>query len=227
MNQARKTLASTVPSHRSLDRSDLWCLCELVTNNGLSRRRLFGRAAVASAGTVLASPAVAAVAEATAPKQEGNLVDVTLVVNGERKALTIDPRVTLLDALRERLNLTGTKKGCDRGQCGACTVHVDGRRVVSCLTLAASVDRKEITTIEGLTREGAELNPVQQAFIEQDGYQCGFCTSGQIMSAVAVIREGRTHTDDEIREAMSGNICRCGGYDNILAAIKDASGRAV
>lgn len=192
----------------------------------LSRRGLFGRAAVASAGTVLASPAVAAVAGATEPK-EGNLVEVTLVVNGERKDLTIDPRVTLLDALRERLNLTGTKKGCDRGQCGACTVHVDGRRVVSCLTLAASVNRKEITTIEGLARDGDELNPVQQAFIEHDGYQCGFCTSGQIMSAVAVIREGRTHGDEEIREAMSGNICRCGGYDNILAAIKDASGKAV
>jgi xanthine dehydrogenase YagT iron-sulfur-binding subunit len=200
-------------------------------SNGLSRRRLFGRAAVASAGTVLASPTVAALAEvgaAAVPPGE-NLVDVTLTVNGERKSLTIDPRVTLLDALRERLNLTGTKKGCDRGQCGACTVHVDGRRVVSCLTLAASVNRKEITTIEGLARDGDELNPVQQAFIEQDAFQCGFCTSGQIMSAVAVIREGRTHTDDEIREAMSGNICRCGGYVNIVEAIKQAGsgGRAV
>jgi xanthine dehydrogenase YagT iron-sulfur-binding subunit len=196
-----------------------------MTSDGLSRRGLFGRAAVVSAGAVLATPAVATVAEAAVPAGE-HLVDVTLVVNGERKSLTLDPRVTLLDALRERLNLTGTKKGCDRGQCGACTVHVDGRRVVSCLTLAASVNRKEITTIEGLTRDGAELNPVQRAFIEQDGYQCGFCTSGQIMSAVAVIREGRTRTDDEIREAMSGNICRCGGYENIVAAIKDASGRA-
>lgn len=193
-----------------------------MTSNGLSRRGLFGRAAAVSAGAVLATPAVTTVAEAAAGE---NVVDVTLVVNGERKALAIDPRVTLLDALRERLNLTGTKKGCDRGQCGACTVHVDGRRVVSCLTLAASVNRKEITTIEGLAGT-EELNPVQQAFIERDGFQCGFCTSGQIMSAVAVIREGRTRTDDEIREAMSGNICRCGGYDNILAAIKDASGRA-
>jgi xanthine dehydrogenase YagT iron-sulfur-binding subunit len=193
-----------------------------MASDGLSRRGLFGRAAAVSAGAVLATPAVAAVAEAAAG---ADLVEVTLTVNGERRQLTIDPRVTLLDALRERLNLTGTKKGCDRGQCGACTVHVDGRRVVSCLTLAASVNRKEITTIEGLA--GAELNPVQQAFIERDGYQCGFCTSGQIMSAVAVIREGRTHTDDEIREAMSGNICRCGGYENIVAAIKDVSGRAV
>jgi xanthine dehydrogenase YagT iron-sulfur-binding subunit len=197
-------------------------------SKGLSRRRLFGRAAAASAGTMLATPAVAALADVTEPPGE-NLVDVTLTVNGERKSLTIDPRVTLLDALRERLNLTGTKKGCDRGQCGACTVHVAGHRVLSCLTLAASVNRKEITTVEGLARDGGELNPVQQAFIEQDGFQCGFCTSGQIMSAVAVIREGRTHTDEEIREAMSGNICRCGGYTNIVEAIKQAGsgGRAV
>jgi xanthine dehydrogenase YagT iron-sulfur-binding subunit len=135
--------------------------------------------------------------------------------------LSIDPRVTLLDALRERLNVTGTKKGCDRGQCGACTVHVDGRRVLSCLTLAASVHRKEITTIEGLA-SGDRLHPVQEAFIEHDAFQCGFCTSGQIMSAVAVIREGRARTDDEIREAMSGNICRCGAYPNIVDAIKQA-----
>ncbi|HEX6352103.1 (2Fe-2S)-binding protein [Actinophytocola sp.] len=140
-------------------------------------------------------------------------------VNGERRELTVDPRVTLLDALRERLDLTGTKKGCDRGQCGACTVHVDGRRVLSCLTLAASVHRKEVTTIEGLAA-GDELHPVQQAFISHDAFQCGFCTSGQIMSAVAVIREGRARDDGEIREAMSGNICRCGAYPNIVDAIK-------
>src|SRR5256714_13195285 len=142
---------------------------------------------------------------------------VRLDVNGVDRALLIEPRVSLLDALRERLELTGTKKGCDRGPCGACTVHVDGRRVVSCLTLVASVNGKEITTIEGLAGPGGELNPVQQAFINQDGYQCGFCTSGQIMSAVAVIREG-TGGDEEIREAMSGNLCRCGGYPNILDA---------
>lgn len=209
-----------------VDRADIGCLCEEMTSSGLSRRGLFGRAAAVSAGAVLATPTVAATAEATQLAGE-NLVEITLIVNGERKQLTIDPRVTLLDALRERLNLTGTKKGCDRGQCGACTVHVAGRRVVSCLTLAASVNRKEITTIEGLAPDGAELNPVQQAFIERDGFQCGFCTSGQIMSAVAVIREGRAHTDDEIREAMSGNLCRCGGYEHIVAAIKDASGRSV
>jgi len=196
-----------------------------MTSDGLSRRGFFGRAAVASAGTVLAGPTAGALAETgTAPPGQ-NLVTVVLKVNGVRRELTIDPRVTLLDALRERLDLTGTKKGCDRGQCGACTVHVGGRRVVSCLTLAASVHRKEITTIEGLAT-GAELHPVQRAFIEQDAFQCGFCTSGQIMSAVAVIREGRARSDDEVREAMSGNICRCGAYPNIVNAINQVRGES-
>ncbi len=154
----------------------------------------------------------------------GNAVDVVVTVNGERRRLTIDPRVTLLDALRERLGLTGSKKGCDRGQCGACTVHVDGRRVLSCLTLAATAHGRRVTTIEGLA-DGAELHPVQQAFIDCDGFQCGFCTSGQIMSAVALIREGHTGSDDEIREWMSGNICRCGAYANIVAAVRQASCR--
>nr|WP_307830131.1 2Fe-2S iron-sulfur cluster-binding protein [Lentzea nigeriaca] len=140
-------------------------------------------------------------------------------VNGERRKLGVDPRVTLLDALRERLQLTGTKKGCDRGQCGACTVHVDDRRVLSCLTLAVTVQGKEVTTIEGIA-DGGELHSVQRAFIENDGFQCGFCTSGQIMSAVKVVEEREVRTDDQIREAMSGNICRCGAYPNILAAIK-------
>lgn len=190
-----------------------------MTSDGLSRRSFFGAAAVASAGTVVAAPAAGAATTTTAAVGE-NLVDVVLKVNGVRRELTVDPRVTLLDALRERLNLTGTKKGCDRGQCGACTVHVDGRRVVSCLTLAASVHRKEITTIEGLA--GTDLHPVQRAFVDHDAFQCGFCTSGQIMSAVAVIREGRAKTDGEVREAMSGNICRCGAYPNIVDAIKQA-----
>ncbi|HEV2782236.1 MAG TPA: (2Fe-2S)-binding protein [Actinophytocola sp.] len=195
-----------------------------MASNGLTRRHLFGRAALAAGGTVLAAPAIQTVAEATEPAGRG-LVEVTLTVNGERTRMHIDPRLTLLDTLRERMNLTGTKKGCDRGQCGACTVHVDGRRVVSCLTLTASVDGKEITTIEGLAPPGGELNPVQQAFIEQDGYQCGFCTSGQIMSAVAVLREGRARTDEEVREAMSGNICRCGAYSHIVEAIRQARER--
>jgi xanthine dehydrogenase YagT iron-sulfur-binding subunit len=186
---------------------------------GLSRRHFFGRAAVVSAGVALAKPAVA---EASA---EDGTVEVSFYLNGRPERLTIDPRVTLLDALRERLHLTGTKKGCDRGQCGACTVHIGGRRVVSCLTLAATVRGKHVTTIEGLT-DGASLHPVQRAFVDCDGIQCGFCTPGQVMSAVAVIQEGHAHTDAEIQEAMSGNICRCGAYPNIVAAVRQARGDA-
>ncbi|MGP3962227.1 (2Fe-2S)-binding protein [Nonomuraea sp. 3N208] len=148
-------------------------------------------------------------------------VEVAFKVNGTAERLRVDPRTTLLDALRELLQLTGTKKGCDRGQCGACTVHVDGRRVLSCLTLVAMVEGREVTTIEGLA-EGDRLHPVQRAFIECDGFQCGFCTSGQIMSAVAVLREGHATTDAQIREAMSGNICRCGAYPAIVEAVKQA-----
>ncbi|WP_323374081.1 (2Fe-2S)-binding protein [Plantactinospora alkalitolerans] len=144
-----------------------------------------------------------------------------LVVNGRAERLQVDSRVTLLDALRERLALTGSKKGCDRGQCGACTVHVDGRRVLSCLTLAVATAGRRVTTVEGLA-DGDRLHPMQQAFIDCDAFQCGFCTSGQIMSAVALVDEGHTHSDDEIREHMSGNICRCGAYDNIVAAVRTA-----
>jgi xanthine dehydrogenase YagT iron-sulfur-binding subunit len=150
-----------------------------------------------------------------------NLAEITVTVNGQSRTLHLDPRVTLLDALRERCGLTGSKKGCDHGQCGACTVHVDGRRVLSCLTLAAAVDGRQVDTIEGLA-DGDQLHPVQQAFIDCDGFQCGFCTSGQIMSAVALIREGQAQTNDEIREAMSGNLCRCGAYANIVEAVKQA-----
>jgi len=147
---------------------------------------------------------------------------VELQVNGQHLALTLDPRTSLLDALREHAGLTGTKKGCDRGACGACTVHVDGRRVVSCLTLAARCEGKTITTIEGLSAHGV-LHPVQVAFVHHDGFQCGYCTPGQIMSAAALIHEGHTKSDAEIREWMSGNICRCGAYPNIVAAIRDAA----
>nr|WP_255622719.1 (2Fe-2S)-binding protein [Pseudonocardia sp. DSM 110487] len=150
-----------------------------------------------------------------------NLVTVGLRVNGESRRLETDPRSTLLDTLRERLGLTGTKKGCDRGQCGACTVHVGGQRVLSCLTLAASLDGAEVTTIEGLA-DGEQLHPMQQAFIDHDGFQCGFCTSGQIMSAVALVQEGHAGSDEEIREHMSGNICRCSAYPFITDAIRDA-----
>ncbi|MFY1702191.1 MULTISPECIES: (2Fe-2S)-binding protein [Micromonospora] len=142
-------------------------------------------------------------------------------VNGTAVAAQVDPRATLLDTLREEWGLTGTKKGCDRGQCGACTVHVDGRRVLSCLTLAATVDERAVTTIEGLAH-GDRLHPMQQAFIERDALQCGFCTSGQIMSAVGMVQEGRARSDDEIRERMSGNICRCSCYPGIVDAIRDA-----
>jgi xanthine dehydrogenase YagT iron-sulfur-binding subunit len=151
--------------------------------------------------------------------------EITLNVNGEEHRLSVDARTTLLDALRDRLHLTGTKKGCGLGQCGACTLLVDGRRVVSCLTLAVMNQGRSITTIEGLA--DGELHPVQQAFIEHDAFQCGYCTPGQIMSAVGLIQEGRTRSDEEIRENMSGNLCRCGAYVNIVDAIKDAIARGL
>jgi xanthine dehydrogenase YagT iron-sulfur-binding subunit len=198
-------------------------------HGGLSRRGFIGRATVLSAGATLTSvplETAAAQAQATAIPSSAGESEIWVVfrVNGDRTRLAIDPRVTLLDTLRERLGLTGTKKGCDRGQCGACTVHVDGQRVLSCLTLAASVHGRRITTIEGVAR-GDELHPVQQAFIDCDGFQCGFCTPGQIMSAVALLREGCARTDDEIREGMSGNLCRCGAYPNIVDAVKQARSR--
>jgi xanthine dehydrogenase YagT iron-sulfur-binding subunit len=148
-------------------------------------------------------------------------VKVNLSINGKKYALDMDPRVTLLDALRERLQLTGSKKGCDHGQCGACTVLVNGRRINSCLTLAVMHEGDEITTIEGLAN-GEDLHPMQAAFVAQDGFQCGYCTPGQICSAVALLKENHANSDDEIREWMSGNICRCGAYAGILAAIKEA-----
>ena len=147
-------------------------------------------------------------------------IPLNLKVNNKSYVLKIEPRVTLLDLLREELHLTGTKKGCDHGQCGACTVHVDGQRVNSCLSLAVMNEGKSITTIEGLAR-GDELHPMQVAFIKHDGFQCGYCTPGQIMSAVACVREGHANSKEEIREYMSGNICRCGAYPNIVDAIQE------
>ena len=152
-------------------------------------------------------------------------LDVTLLVNGTRHRVTVEARTTLLDALRDRLQLTGMKKGCDLGQCGACTVLLGGKRINACLTLAAMHDGEAITTIEGLA-DGDALHPVQAAFIEHDGLQCGYCTPGQIMSAVGLIGEGRVGSDAEIREHMSGNLCRCGAYPNIVAAIRQAAGEA-
>jgi xanthine dehydrogenase YagT iron-sulfur-binding subunit len=201
--------------------------------DGSSRRQFIRRLAAISAGLTVAAPLgrAAAVAEKSipnsAPPNTGGvqgLTEISLKVNGNSERLVVDPRVTLLDALRDRLELTGTKKGCDRGACGACTVHLDGKRVLSCLTLAVMVQGKEITTIEGLAK-GDELHPVQAAFIECDGFQCGYCTPGQIMSAVACISEGHTGSDSEIREFMSGNLCRCGAYPNIVDAIKIAAAK--
>jgi len=176
---------------------------------------LVSASAGAPAPSAAASPTIAG----------GDSVKVNFKINGKDYTLEVDPRTTLLDALRERLHLTGSKKGCDHGQCGACTVLVNGRRVNSCLTLAVTLEGDEITTIEGLAN-GEELHPMQAAFIEHDGFQCGYCTPGQICSAVALVKENHANSDDEIREWMSGNICRCGAYPNILAAIKEAKTRA-
>jgi xanthine dehydrogenase YagT iron-sulfur-binding subunit len=159
------------------------------------------------------------------PETSADPMDIVLVVNGERRQLSIDPRSTLLDVLRERLALTGTKKGCDMGQCGACTVLADGIRIDSCLALAAQYDGRSITTIEGLAKNG-QLDPVQQAFLEEDAFQCGYCTPGQILSCIGLLHEGGARDDEGIREAMSGNICRCGAYPNIVAAVRRARGSA-
>jgi xanthine dehydrogenase YagT iron-sulfur-binding subunit len=189
---------------------------------GITRRDWAVASLIAGFGMVLLAgcrgrgaeePAAPRVAEARSE------VDVVLRINGQDRRIRIDPRVSLLDALREHLALTGTKKGCDHGQCGACTVLSDGRVVNACLTLAVAAEGSEITTIEGLAR-GDKLHPVQEAFITHDAFQCGYCTSGQIMSAVALLRDGRARSDDEVRQQMSGNLCRCGAYPNIIAAIQ-------
>ena len=178
-------------------------------------------AAIAIGPHVLTSSSVDQAVSTGTTAATNDSVKVNLNINGKKYALDVDPRVTLLDALRERLQLTGSKKGCDHGQCGACTVLVNGRRINSCLSLAVTHEGDEITTIEGLAN-GDELHSMQAAFIEHDGFQCGYCTPGQICSAVACVKEGHANSDDQIREWMSGNICRCGAYPNILAAIKDA-----
>jgi xanthine dehydrogenase YagT iron-sulfur-binding subunit len=149
---------------------------------------------------------------------------IELTVNSTTHRLEVDPRATLLDVLRERIGLSGTKKGCDHGQCGACTVHVDGRRVVSCLSLALQAQGKHITTIEGIANADGSLHPMQQAFLDHDGFQCGYCTPGQIMSAIACVREGHVSSPEELREYMSGNLCRCGAYLGIVAAIQSVAG---
>lgn len=185
-------------------------------------RRGFLKKSTALAALAVASPAIVKAAE----KDEAiaglfEKIPLQIEVNGVAHDLPVEPRVTLLDFLREQLGLMGTKKGCDHGQCGACTVHVDGRRINACLSLAVMNQGKKITTIEGLAKDG-KLHPMQEAFIKHDGFQCGYCTPGQIMSAIACIREGHANSADEIREFMSGNICRCGAYPNIVDAVMDA-----
>jgi xanthine dehydrogenase YagT iron-sulfur-binding subunit len=171
------------------------------------------------------APPIAPTASGTAAEAIEGAIPVSLRVNGKRLDLQIDPRTTLLDCLRETISVTGTKKGCDHGQCGACTVHVNGRRINSCLTLAAMHQGDEITTIEGLGQPG-NLHPMQASFVKHDGYQCGYCTSGQIMSAVALLKEKCGPADADVKELMSGNICRCGAYPNIVAAIQDVRQQA-
>jgi len=184
------------------------------------------RRAVITAGAAIAGVALDPVrtgaGEAPSKPTPGQSV-VRFHVNDVPHTLVLDTRTTVLDALREHLHLTGSKKGCDQGQCGACTVHIDGERVLGCLTLAVAAQGKRITTIEGVARADGTLHPMQQAFIDQDAFQCGFCTPGQIMSAIACVKEGHGHSDADIREYMSGNLCRCGAYPNIVAAIRQAS----
>jgi xanthine dehydrogenase YagT iron-sulfur-binding subunit len=206
-------------------------------SNGSSVSRRSFLSALGAAGVVAtATPMVAAAQAAptaapastltdTAPETIEGAIPVTLRVNGKVLDLQVDPRTTLLDCLRETISLTGTKKGCDHGQCGACTVHVNGRRINSCLTLAVMHEGDEITTIEGLGQPG-NLHPMQASFVQHDGYQCGYCTSGQIMSAVALLKEKCGPTDTDVKELMSGNICRCGAYSNIVAAIQDVRQQA-
>ncbi len=206
-----------MPSHRN--RSDH----THKPQKGVSRRGFLGASATAGA-TALTGVAVDlrdAAAQSAAPTG-GGLVRTDITINGTQHALTLDPRTTILDLLREDLDLTGTKVGCNHGQCGACTVLLDGVRVNSCFVLAAAADGKSVTTVEGLAAPGGELHPMQAAFIAEDGFQCGYCTPGQIVSAIGCVKEGHANSQAEIREYMSGNLCRCGAYKGIVSAVERA-----
>jgi xanthine dehydrogenase YagT iron-sulfur-binding subunit len=216
--------ATRVPPRRAA-RRDSGETAGLPSCEPLSRREFIADAAGVGAGAALASlPIEAAASDDTQTNGVTSVspqeMRVTLNINGSSTPLSVDSRTTLLDALRERAGLTGAKKGCDHGQCGACTVHIDGRRVLSCLTLAVMHEGSSITTIEGLAH-GDALHPMQAAFIAHDGFQCGFCTPGQIMSAAALVSEGHARSEADVKELMSGNICRCGAYPNIVAAIRE------
>ena len=189
---------------------------------GWSRRNFLKSTAVSTASVALLRKAEAQNASAAPAIDPRAPVTVNVTINGTAQELSLDSRTTLLDALREHIGLTGSKKGCDQGQCGACTVMVDGQRVLGCLTLAATLEGRQVTTIEGLASADGTLHPMQQAFIDHDAFQCGYCTPGQIMSAVGCVHEGHARTDADIREYMSGNLCRCAAYPNIVAAIKQA-----
>ena len=191
-------------------------------SSGVSRRSFMGAGAGAAAIPFALAPAAEAATASAAAALPDEAAEVAFVINGKPYRLALDIRTSLLDALRDHVGLTGTKKGCDHGQCGACTVLLDGQRVLSCLTLAVMAEGRAVTTIEGLATAAGTLHPMQQAFIDHDAFQCGYCTPGQILSAVACVNEGHARSDDDIREYMSGNLCRCAAYPNIVAAIRDA-----
>ena len=222
----------SLPTHSAEQRNQPTQLGEKPENGrGVTRRSFLGQMSaagiVATARPFLAHaspPQVETPAPVAPPSSAPGAVPIDLKINGKEYHLKLEPRVTLLDALRNNLQMFGTKKGCDHGQCGACTVHVNGRRVNSCLTFAIMHQGDEITTIEGLARND-ELHPMQAAFVEHDGFQCGYCTSGQIMSAVALLNEPCGNDDNSVRECMSGNICRCGAYPNIVAAVQQVRER--
>jgi xanthine dehydrogenase YagT iron-sulfur-binding subunit len=222
------------PEENILPPTDVQAVDELLLFGSPATRRKFLKQIAGTSAAIAIGPRLglfaqsatgAAAASAASKAGEATSIPVRLRINGKEYSLDVDTRTTLLDLLRERVNLTGSKKGCDHGQCGACTVLLNGRRVNSCLALAVMADGAEVTTIEGLAN-GEQLHPVQAAFVERDGFQCGYCTPGQICSAVACIKEGHAKSDDEIREWMSGNLCRCGAYPNIVDAIKDAAAKS-